>query len=87
MAMLFFFRADPLAVPGACRRVLAGGGRLAVCTIPSEGKGTAAAPEPPASRSNSYDDGEVAAPAPAAGWERATVSRTDGGQRLVAYRG
>mgnify|MGYP001213543772 CR=1 FL=1 len=86
MAMMFFFLPDPIAVLAECRRVLAVGGRLAIATVPSELRGTPAAPEPHASQSHFYEDRELEALARDAGLEGAVASRTHGGQLLTAHR-
>ena len=84
MSIVFFFFPDPVAVLGECRRVLASGGRLAVYTTSPALRGTAAAPEPLASRGRFYDDAALAALARKAGLEDVVVVDDDGGQLLTA---
>jgi ubiquinone/menaquinone biosynthesis C-methylase UbiE len=84
MSVVFFFLDDPIAVLGECRRVLCGGGRVAVYTTAPELRGTPAAPEPIASRGHFYSDGELANLAGRAGLSDVTVNNESGGQLLTA---
>jgi ubiquinone/menaquinone biosynthesis C-methylase UbiE len=83
----FFFFPDPVAVLREFRRVLdPGRGRVAVFTTPPEMKGTPAAPYPLATRGHFYEDMELEALAPAAGFTVARVTRTEIGSQLLFAR-
>jgi len=77
MMQVFFFFLDPAAVLAECHRVLRDGGRLAVFTVAEEARGTAAAPEPMASRARFHTDEELVQLAQGAGFAEATVTRPD----------
>jgi ubiquinone/menaquinone biosynthesis C-methylase UbiE len=83
----FFFFPDPVAVLREFRRVLdPRRGRLAVFTTPPEMKGTPAAPYPLATRGHFYEDRELEALAPAAGFTVTRVTRTEIGSQLLFAR-
>jgi len=84
MSVVFFFLDDPIAVLLECRRVLRGGGRLAVYTTAPELRGTPAAPEPMASRGHFYSEAELAELARRAGYDAVDVQTEGGGQLLSA---
>jgi ubiquinone/menaquinone biosynthesis C-methylase UbiE len=84
----FFFFPDPVAVLCEFRRVLdPERGRAAVFTTPPEMKGTPAAPYPLATRGHFYEDQQLEALAPRAGFSLARVTRTDIGAQLLFARG
>jgi hypothetical protein len=76
MMQVFFFL-DPGPVLRECRRVVRGGGALAVFTVSEAAKGTPAAPEPIASRGRFYTDEQLVELARAAGFDDATVKHPD----------
>jgi ubiquinone/menaquinone biosynthesis C-methylase UbiE len=83
----FFFFPDPVAVLREFRRVLdSERGRVAVFTTSPEMKGTPAAPYPLATQCHFYEDQELQALAPAAGFAVARVTRTDIGSQLLFAR-
>lgn len=84
MSVVFFFLDDPVRVLGECRRVLRGGGRLAVYTTAPELRGTPAAPEPIASRGHFYSDDGLAELGRRAGLSGVEVRNEHGGQLLTA---
>jgi SAM-dependent methyltransferase len=84
MSVVFFFLDDPVGVLRESRRVVRPGGRLAIYTTAPELRGTAAAPEPIASRGHFYSDGDLAELARMAELRDVTVRDSDGGQLLVA---
>jgi len=84
MAIVFMFLPDAEAALRECRRVLTGGGRIAIYTTAPELRGTPAAPEPLASRSRFYDDDELADVARRAGLTDVAVADDGGGQLLTA---
>ena len=86
MAIVFLFLPEPVAALRECRRVLARGGRAAIYTTAPDLRGTAAAPEPLASRSHFHDDEALAALARAACLTGVLVRNDDGGQLLTARR-
>lgn len=71
------FLPDPVAALGEIRRVLARGGRLVVLGSDPELKGTAAAPEPMASRLTFYTEQELERLARSAGFDEVNVVRRD----------
>ena len=84
MSIVFFFLEDPIGVLGECRRVLRGGGRLAIYTTGPELRGTPAAPEPVASHGHFYADEELADLARRAELRDVKVRNDRGGQLLIA---
>jgi SAM-dependent methyltransferase len=86
MSIVFFFLENPIAVLQECRRVLRGGGCLAVYTTGPELRGSPAAPEPLASRGRFYADDELAGLARLAGFDATEVHNDGGGQLLTARR-
>lgn len=84
MSVVFFFFEDPVRVLLECRRVLRGGGRLAVFTTAPELRGTPAAPEPLASRGHFHTDEELAGLARRSGLAEPLVRNDNGGQLLTA---
>jgi SAM-dependent methyltransferase len=86
MSVVFQFLEDPRAVLRECRRVLAGGGRLAVYATGPELRGTPAAPEPLAGRVHFHPDAELAQLAADAGLREPAVVNDGGGQLLTARR-
>lgn len=84
MSVVFVFLADPVGVLRECRRVLGGGGRLALYTTAPELRGTRAAPEPIASRGHFYTDDQLAALARRAELREVVVDNDGGGQLLTA---
>ncbi len=84
MSVVFFFFPRPLPVLHECRRVLTGGGRLAVYTTGPELRGTPASPEPLASRGHFHQDAELRGLAEDAGFVEARVVNQQGGQLLTA---
>ena len=84
MSVVFFFLEDPVGVLRECRRVLQGGGRVAVYTTGPELRGTPAAPEPIASEGHFYGDQELAELARRAQLREVSVHNERGGQLLTA---
>ena len=84
MSVVFFFLEDPVGVLRECRRVLQGGGRVAVYTTGPELRGTPAAPEPIASVGHFYGDQELAELARHAELREVSVRNERGGQLLTA---
>lgn len=84
MSIVFCFLADPQAALCEARRVLAPRGQIAIYTTSPKLRGTAAAPEPLASRSYFYENHELVALADTAGFKNIAVSDDDGGQLLTA---
>jgi SAM-dependent methyltransferase len=77
MTGVFGFLPDPVVALSEVARVLRTGGRLVMFTSSKELKGTAAAPEPMASRLRFYEDGELLELARSAGFSSARVERPD----------
>lgn len=84
MSIVFFFLSDPVAALRECHRVLEKSGRLAIYTTGPELRGTAAAPEPIASRAHFYEDAELEGLARRAGFRDVRVQHDRGGQLLTA---
>ncbi|MGH3655761.1 MAG: methyltransferase domain-containing protein [Micromonosporaceae bacterium] len=77
MTGVFAFLLEPATALRECRRVLADGGRLAIYTPGSQMKGTAAAPEPMASRMRFVADEELTTLAQQAGFTEVSVTHPD----------